>query len=167
MERSPGPGASGTHAPAGDARPVRRGRGERILEVAVVVLVTVLVAGLGTVAHRLESGPVPLGILLGIVLALSGGILVRALTSVRALVGYGVGGLAVVLLMTYWGPGGDVLVTSSPRAMLTILTMPLAAAVAWAAPRSWFSDREVSFRRRRVVDRPTPDDDRARPGTGA
>jgi hypothetical protein len=156
MERSPGPGASGTHAPAGDARPVRRGRGERILEVAVVVLVTVLVAGLGTVAHRLESGPVPLGILLGIVLALSGGILVRALTSVRALVGYGVGGLAVVLLMTYWGPGGDVL-----------LTMPLAAAVAWAAPRSWFSDREVSFRRRRVVDRPTPDDDRARPGTGA
>jgi hypothetical protein len=163
MERSPGPGASGTHAPAGDARPVRRGRGERILEVAVVVLVTVLVAGLGTVAHRLESGPV----LLGIVLALSGGILVRALTSVRALVGYGVGGLAVVLLMTYWGPGGDVLVTSSPRAMLWILTMPLAAAVAWAAPRSWFSDREVSFRRRRVVDRPTPDDDRARPGTGA
>lgn len=164
MDRSPGPEVTGVPVPERDAAPVRRSRGERILEVAVVVLVTVLVAGLGTVAHRLEYGPVPLGILLGIVLAVSGGVLVRALTSVRALIAYGLGGLAVVLLMTYWGPGGDVLVTSSPRALLWILTMPLAAAVAWAAPRSWFTDREVTLRRRARSAAPTDDGDAPRPG---
>ncbi|MGO1173565.1 MAG: hypothetical protein ACTMKU_04605 [Actinomycetaceae bacterium] len=134
-----------------DARADGPGTGERILEVVVAVLLTVLVAVAGTVAHRMEQGGFPLGIVLGRALAVVGAVLVRSVSGTAALVLYGGLGLAVVLLMTYWGPGGDVLVTSTPRAMLWILGMPIAAAIGRAAPRAWFSSRPVRLGRRSAV----------------
>ncbi|MGC5617209.1 hypothetical protein [Georgenia sp. Z1491] len=138
------PGAT----PATPAAPARS-PGERLLEAVVTVLLAVLVAVAGTVVHRMEHDGLPLGVLLGIALALTAAVLVRAVAGTVALIVYGACGIGVVLLMTYWGPGEDVLVTSTPRAMLWILTMPLAAALGWAAPRSWFSADRVRIRPRR------------------
>ena len=136
-------------SPAGTEPAQRRGLGERLLEVVVAVLLTALVALAGTVTHRMEVDAFPLGIVIGILLALTGAILVRSVSGTSALLVYGGLGIGIVLLMTYWGPGGDVLVTSTPRAMLWILTMPLAAAIGWAAPRGWFGQDPVRLGRRR------------------
>ncbi|MGC5629608.1 hypothetical protein ACPYO6_15345 [Georgenia sp. Z1344] len=164
MTAAAGPGHAGGpqvggEAPTGHAAP-RRGVGEWVLEAVVTVLLTVLVAVAGTVVHRMESGGLPLGITLGIALALSGAVLVRAVCGTTALLAYGALGIGVVLLMTYWGPGEDVLVTSTPRAMLWILTMPLAAAIGWAAPRAWFSSSSVRFGHRRAAGTTGHDDER-------
>ena len=108
-------------------------------------LVGVVVGLVGTVAHRapVVDLPVHLGLVLALVTVLAAGVLARAWAGYAGLLGYGIGWVAVVQLLSLEGPGGDVLVPSQPVGYVWIYGGLLVVVVAAFLPRSWFGDRPV------------------------
>ncbi|WP_174774888.1 hypothetical protein [Cellulosimicrobium cellulans] len=112
-------------------------------------LVGVLVGLVGTVAHRAHllgvdlPGGVGLGIVLALVTVFVAGTLARAWGGMAGLLGYGIGWVVVVQLLSLEGPGGDVLVPSEPVGYVWIYGGLLVVAAVAFLPRSWFSDRPV------------------------
>jgi hypothetical protein len=115
----------------------------------VCALIGVIVGLVGTVAHRATPlgialpGGFGLGFVLALITVLAAGILSRAWGGMAGLLGYGIGWVVVVQLLSLQGPGGDVLVPSQPVGYAWIYGgLVVVAAVAFL-PRSWFSERPV------------------------
>ncbi|MFD4994179.1 hypothetical protein ACFWH7_21040 [Cellulosimicrobium cellulans] len=125
------------------------GMGRLVGRGVACALVGVIVGLVGTVAHRahLLGVDLPEGVGLGIVLALLtvlvAGTLARAGGGMAGLLGYGIGWVVVVQLLSLEGPGGDVLVPSEPVGYVWIYGGLLVVAAVAFLPRSWFSDRPV------------------------
>jgi hypothetical protein len=111
---------------------------------AVLGLVAGLVLGaFGTVMHR--SVP-PWGAVLALALVLAVAVAMRAWSGLVALLGFGIGVLVSVQLLTQTGPGGDVLVPTGDRVgwvwlgWFWVLGSVVAVVVAALLPRRWFVD---------------------------
>ena len=114
--------------------------------VVAVVLLGVVVAGCGTMLHRWQLGTVPLGVGLALLMVLVGGVVARALMDMGGLVLYGLAALLTSQVMTFFGPGGDVLVPSGAPSPVWLLGLPVAAALAGVTPRSWYADLPAGVR---------------------
>ena len=109
-------------------------------------LIGVIVGLVGTVAHRAPVVDVPalhLGLVLALLAVLAAGVLSRAWGGFAGLVGYGIGWLVVVQVLSLEGPGGDVLVPSQAVGYVWIYGGLLVVALTAFLPRSWFSERPV------------------------
>jgi hypothetical protein len=119
--------------------------GRLVARGVVCAVVGVIVGVVGTVAHRAQvlGLDLPLGLVLAMLAVLAAGVLSRAWGGLGGLLGYGIGWVAVVQLLSLEGPGGDVLVPSEPVGYVWIYGgLVVVAAVAFL-PRTWFSDRPV------------------------
>jgi hypothetical protein len=106
--------------------------------VAALVL-GVVVGTLGTVLHR--SIP-PWGVVVCLALALAAAVTMRAWTGFGALLGYTVGLVVSVQLLTQRGPGGDTLVPDGQAiGWVWVLGSIVATIVAALLPRAMFDDR--------------------------
>jgi hypothetical protein len=104
-----------------------------------------LVGLVGTVAHRaaVVDLPVHLGLVLSLLAVLAAAVLARSWGGFAGLLGYGIGWVVVVQLLSLEGPGGDVLVPSQAVGYVWIYGGLLVVAAAAFLPRSWFSERPV------------------------
>ncbi|WP_251153240.1 DUF6113 family protein [Cellulosimicrobium sp. Marseille-Q4280] len=113
---------------------------------AACALIGAIVALVGTVAHRAPVVDLPalhLGLVLALLAVLAAGVLSRAWGGYAGLLGYGIGWVVVVQLLSLSGPGGDVLVPSQVVGYVWIYGGLLVVALAAFLPRSWFSERPV------------------------
>ncbi len=111
----------------------------------VCALLGVIVGVVGTVAHRAQllGLDLHLGLVLAMLAVLSAGVLARSWGGLGGLLGYGIGWVAVVQVLSLEGPGGDVLVPGEVVGYVWIYGgLVVVAAVAFL-PRTWFSDRPV------------------------
>lgn len=115
----------------------------RAWQIAGSVLLGMVVGVVGTGVHRANQ---PWGLVLAYLTVLSAGVLARAWARRLAMTAYGLGLLAVVLAMTFWRPGGDVLVTDEPIGYAWIAAPVLVAVVA-LLPARLFSDSPMVQRR--------------------
>ena len=96
------------------------------------------VGAIGTGAHRAFM---PWGIAAALALVLAAAVLVRAWAGLVGLLGYGIGWVVVVQLLSLTGPGGDVLIAAGqPVGYVWIVGGMLMVAAAAFAPRRWFRD---------------------------
>ncbi|KAE8764265.1 hypothetical protein [Georgenia thermotolerans] len=123
-----------------------RDRSGAAVGVAAVVLLGVVVAGCGTMLHRWQLGAVPLGVGLALLMVLVGGVVARALMDMAGVVLYGLAAVLTSQVMTFLGPGGDVLVPSGAPSSVWLLGLPVAAALAAATPKSWYADLPAGVR---------------------
>ncbi|MBD5787018.1 hypothetical protein IF650_12595 [Cellulosimicrobium terreum] len=130
------------------------GVGRVVVRGVVCALLGVVVGIVGTVAHRAPvlDGPVPVGLVLALLAVLAAGILSRAWAGMAGVLGYGVGWVAIVQLLSLQGPGGDVLIPAQTIGYVWIYGGLVVVAVVAFLPRSWFSDRPV---RRPLHERPS------------
>ena len=119
----------------------------------------VLVGVVGAVVHRYRFGEVrlPIGIIGGLLLVFFAGVACRAWMGYLGLLGFGVGWVAVVQLMSLNGPGGDLLIASETIGYVWIYGGLAIIAITAFLPNSWFSDQPVRRRRRRGATVPEPD----------
>lgn len=106
------------------------------LMMAMAGLMAVLVGSIGTVFHRWER---PFGLLLALLVVLTGSVLARTLADRRGQVAYVGVVFVVVLAMTYLG-NGDVIVANEPIGVLWLLGAPVAGLLGFLAPGRWFGD---------------------------
>ena len=119
------------------ARAGSRGLGRWLAVVALGVLVAVA----GTVLHR--AAP-PWGMALCLALVLSATVVVRAWAGLLPVVGYAVGWLVVVQVLSLSGPGGDVLVPGSDAlGYVWGIGGMVAIGVGCFLPGRWFRDVPV------------------------
>lgn len=118
-------------------------RATRAWQIVGSVLLGVVVGVVGTGVHRANQ---PWGLVLGYLTVVSAAVLARAWARRLAMTAYGLGLLAVVLAMTFWRPGGDVLVTDEPIGYAWVAAPVLVALVA-VLPARLFSDRAIVQRR--------------------
>jgi hypothetical protein len=98
----------------------------------------VLIGVVGTVLHR---SSVPWGMVLCLAAVLSSTVLVRAWAGLPAVVGYAVGWLVAVQVLSLTGPGGDVLVPGSDLlGYVWGLGGMVVIGVAVFLPTRWFRD---------------------------
>jgi hypothetical protein len=117
----------------------------RALRTVGTLAIGVLVGALGTVAHR---GHQPWGVVLALTLVLAAGVMSRAWNGWPGLVGYAVGLVVSVQLLSRTGPGGDVLVTAGAAVSWVWVVGSLVALVLAAlAPRRLFDPRPLPARR--------------------
>ena len=125
------------------------GTGRLVGRGVACALVGALVGLVGTVAHRAHLLGVDLprgagrGIVLALLTVLAAATLARAWGGMAGLLGFGIGWVVVVQLLSVGGPGGGVLVPSEPVGYVWIYGGMLVVAAAAFLPRSWFSDRPV------------------------
>ena len=79
-------------------------------------------------------------------MVLVGGVVARALMDMGGVVLYGLAAILTSQVMTFLGPGGDVLVPSGPPSTVWLLGLPVAAALAAVTPRSWYADLPAGVR---------------------
>ena len=108
----------------------------RAWQIVGSALLGVVVGVLGTAVHRANQ---PWGLVLAYLTVVSAGVLARAWARRLAMTAYGLGLLGIVLAMTFWRPGGDVLVTDEPIGYAWVAAPVLVAVVA-LLPRRLFSD---------------------------
>jgi peptidoglycan/LPS O-acetylase OafA/YrhL len=114
-------------------------RTNRAWQVLGSVLLGVVVAVVGTGVHRANQ---PWGLVLAYLTVVSAGVLARAWGRASALAAYGLGLLAMVLAMAFWGPGGDVLVADQGIGYAWVAAPALVLVVA-LLPGRLFSDRPM------------------------
>ena len=108
----------------------------------VATALGVLIGTAGTVLHR--SAP-PWGMALCLAVVLTSAVVVRAWAGLLPVVGYGVGWLAVVQVLSLTGPGGDVLVPAGDwLGYVWGIGGMLAIGVACFLPGRWFRDAPVT-----------------------
>ncbi|WP_454044504.1 DUF6113 family protein [Cellulosimicrobium sp. Marseille-Q8652] len=113
---------------------------------AACALIGAVVGLVGTVAHRAPVVDLPalhLGLVLALLAVLAGSVLSRAWGGYAGLLGFGIGWVAVVQILSLEGPGGDVLVPGQVVGYVWIYGGLLVVALAAFLPRSWFSERPV------------------------
>lgn len=108
----------------------------RALTLLVCAVVGLLVAALGTTAHRALP---PWGLVVALVAALSGGVLCRALGDGLGLAVHGAALLLLTQLMSQVRPGGDVLVASDALGLTWLFGSVLTCAVVAFLPARWFA----------------------------
>ncbi|TRW44672.1 hypothetical protein [Georgenia yuyongxinii] len=106
--------------------------------VAAVVL-GVVVAACGTLVHRWEVASLPGGVILALVAVMLGAVVARALADGGGVALYALAAILTSQTMTFFGPGGDVLVTGGLLSNVWLLGVPVAAAAAAVTPRSWYA----------------------------
>lgn len=105
----------------------------------------VLVGVLGTIAHR---GHQPWGLVAGLALVASTGVLVRAWRGWPAVGGYLAGLLVVVQVLARTGPGGDVLIPAGAAiGWVWMIGSAVLALLVAALPRRLFDRRPLAPRR--------------------
>ncbi|WP_265520884.1 DUF6113 family protein [Oerskovia flava] len=107
------------------------------------LLLGVLVGVVGTVMHRavVLDVDLPIALVLCLLATASTGILARAWTGYGGLLGYGLGWVVAVQILSLEGPGGDVLVPDEPIGYVWIYGGLLVVAVVAFLPRRWFADQ--------------------------
>lgn len=110
---------------------------------AVVVVIGALVAACATLVHRSAVAGLPVGLVAAFATVLVGAVLARAVGDGVGVFWYGLTVFLTVLFMTYYVPGGDVLLTSQPVSYAWLLGTPAAAAAVALTPRSWYADAPV------------------------
>lgn len=120
-----------------------RSRASRAWQIAGSVLLGVVVGVIGTGVHRANQ---PWGLVLAYLTVVSAAVLARAWARRLAMTAYGLGLVAIVLAMTFWRPGGDVLVTDEPIGYAW-LAAPVLVAVVAMLPARLFSDSPMVPRR--------------------
>lgn len=118
----------------------RSDQAERSVAGVVAVVIGILVAGCATLLHRAEVAELPVGLVGALVTVLVGAVLARAVADGVGVFLYGLATLLTVLLMTYYVPGGDLILTAEPISYAWIVGAPVAAAGAMLTPRSWYAD---------------------------
>lgn len=105
-------------------------------------LIGVVIAFVGTGIHRAKP---PWGLVLALVIVVSGGVLARAWAGWAGMLALALGLVTAVGVLGLRGPGGDVLIPAQP---IGYVWYAGAAAVALAGllPDRWFSDRPVQTR---------------------
>lgn len=99
-----------------------------------------LIGVVGTVVHRVRPWDVPLGLVLAVACVAAAGLLARAAGKGGCLLGYGVGIVVSVQVLTFAGDG-DVLVPSDALGMAWLLLSVLAVGAAAFLPRRWVGER--------------------------
>lgn len=107
---------------------------------AVAVGTGAVVAACATLVHRATAAGLPVGLVAALVTVLVGAVLARALADGAGVFLYGLAALLTIFLMTYYVPGGDLVLTSEPVSYGWLVGAPVAAAAAMLAPRRWFAD---------------------------
>lgn len=107
------------------------------------VVLGVVVAASGTLIHRWETASLPGGLVLALAAVVLGAVVARALADGGGVALYGLAAILTSQTMTFFGPGGDVLVTAGPLSNVWLLGVPVAAALAALTPRSWYADAPV------------------------
>lgn len=118
----------------------RSEQAERSVAGVVAVVLGVLVAGCATLLHRAEAAGLPAGLLAALATVLVGAVLARAVADGAGVFLYGLATLLTILLMTYYVPGGDLILTAEPVSYAWIVGAPVVAAAAMLTPRSWYAD---------------------------
>ncbi|MHB1063053.1 MAG: DUF6113 family protein [Georgenia sp.] len=118
-------------------------RAGRAASAAVVVVIGGLVAASATLVHRSEVAGLPVGLVAAFATVLVGAVLARAVGDGVGVFLYGLAALLTVLLMTYYVPGGDVILTSGPVSYAWLLGTSVATAAVALTPRSWYADAPV------------------------
>lgn len=108
---------------------------------AVAVVTGAVVAACATLVHRAAVAGLPVGLVAALVAVGVGAVFARALADGAGAFLYGLAALLTVFLMTYYVPGGDLVLTSEPVSYAWLVGAPVAAAAAAVVtPRSWFAD---------------------------
>ena len=125
--------------PPGNVTRVQRPSAGTVASTVAALLLGVLVGTLGTVLHRSIQ---PWGVVVCLTLAFVAAVTVRAWSGFVALVGYALGLVVTVLVLTQSGPGGDTLVPDG-QAIGWVWLFGAAAVTVVAAllPRGMFDDR--------------------------
>jgi hypothetical protein len=123
--------------------------GRTIVRTLLAVALGVVMGGLGTVVHRYGDESWYLGLLLAFALTAAGAVLARAWAGYGALLGFGVGWVAIVQALSLPGSGGDVVVPAGTLGMVWSYAGVAVLAVVAFLPASWFA--EVPARRDRPV----------------
>lgn len=103
---------------------------------SMTALLAILVGSIGTVFHRWEM---PFGLLLSLLVVLTGSVLARALADRRGQLLYAGAIFVVILAMTYLGRA-DVIVTGEAIGVVWLLGAAALALLGLAAPKRWFRD---------------------------
>ncbi|UNX55669.1 DUF6113 family protein [Georgenia sp. TF02-10] len=109
----------------------------------VAVITGVVVGACGTLVHRWET---PAGLVLALLLVLSGGVFARAAGGGALLLLHGFVAVATTLALTFAGPGGDVLVTDQPLGYAWLLGLVVALVAVAPTPRSWYAETPLGRR---------------------
>lgn len=123
--------------------PTTRTRTTSTWQVVGGVLLGVVVGLVGTGVHRANQ---PWGLVLAYLTVVSAAVLARAWGRWLTTAAFGLGLLVIVLAMTFWRPGGDVLVTDGTIGYAWVAA-PLMVAVVALLPGRLFSDRPMVERR--------------------
>lgn len=131
-------GAAGDAGAPGQRRGVREQdpRWYTGFMLSMTALLAILVGSIGTVFHRWEM---PFGLLLSLLVVLTGSVLARALADRRGQLLYAGAIFVVILAMTYLGRA-DVIVTGEAIGVVWLLGAPALALLGLAAPKRWFRD---------------------------
>ena len=111
------------------------------------LLLGLLLGAVGTTLHRTIRLNLPLGLLISLAMTLSAAVWMRAWRGLPALLGFGLGWIVAVELMSLTGPGGDMIVVeptsdvawASAGTIWNYLGIALIVLVAFL-PMRWFAD---------------------------
>lgn len=123
--------------------------GRTILRTLLAVLLGVVTGALGTVVHRYGDDSWYLGLVLALALTTAAGVLARAWAGYGTLLGFGVGWVGIVQVLSLPGSGGDVVVPAGVLGLVWSYAGVALLAVVAFLPASWFA--EVPARSRRHV----------------
>lgn len=100
----------------------------------------------GAVTTMMHRAVPPWGLLAGIAVLYAGMVLARSLGERWATNGFGAGALAVVLAITAWRPGDDVIIVQDALGLGWLAGVFAAVLAGLLAPRAWFRDHRPSPR---------------------
>lgn len=106
----------------------------RALSWIIVFVVGVVYGAAGTIAHSLMWGPIPIGMIIGVVACAALLVAVRALTHDRgAAAASAIGMIGMLMIISGEGPGGSIIVPNTPLGQIWIYVVLAVAllVIAW------------------------------------
>ncbi len=134
-------GLAGLSGRRGDADPLETGPAVRWAFAGLGLLTGVLAGAVTTTMHRALP---PWGLLAGILVLVAGMVLSRSLGERPAMHGFGAGTLGIVLAVTAWRPGDDIVIVQDALGLGWLGGVFVAVLAGLMAPRRWFDDRSES-----------------------
>ena len=130
----------------------------RLTHALLCVLLGLVVGVVGTVMHRVvvTDHLLPVGVVVALLAVLAAGTLARAWAGYAGVVGFAIGWVVAVQVLSMRGPGGDLLVPNQTVGLVWVYGGMLLVAAAAFLPASWFSNRPVSAVARTSDESPQP-----------